>query len=564
MGEKFSVNAATGTASLALPVPVNPARLTPQLQLTYDSGSGNGPFGFGWNLDLPVIRRKTDKGLPRYCDGDESDVFILSGSEDLVPILDSTGARQTIPRAVYGTTYRIFFYRPRIEGLFIRIERWLAVDTGISHWRSLSRDNVTTLYGYDAASRVADPDDPTRIFSWHICRSWDDKGNVSVYLYTHEDGAGIDLTQAHETNRTAAIRAAQTYLQTIQYGNLQPYFPDWTAETNAALPADWMFAVVFDYGDHGASPPQPQPDRPWPVRPDPFSTYRGCFDLRTYRRVQRLLFFNNFPREPTVGADGLVRSLDLVYSDQQTPTDPRNPIYTFLVSLTETGYRQDSGTTVTRSLPPLEFGYTQPQIQSAILRLDRDSLGNLPEGIDGSRFRWLDLDGEGLSGILSQAPGGWYYKRNLSANNIVAQTDGSLATRARFAPLEPVAALPSHSDLTGQQFLDLSGGGLPDVVELAEPYPYPGFFKRTTDGGFEPFQRFAALPQVDWTEPNLKFIDLTGDGLADILITEDGLFTYYASLGETGFDSARLVRTPWDEEKGPKVVLQTLEAALLA
>ncbi|MFL5268743.1 MAG: SpvB/TcaC N-terminal domain-containing protein [Stellaceae bacterium] len=36
--------------------------------------------------------RKIDKGPPRYCDDEESDVFILSGAEDLVPILDATGA----------------------------------------------------------------------------------------------------------------------------------------------------------------------------------------------------------------------------------------------------------------------------------------------------------------------------------------------------------------------------------------------------------------------------------------------------------------------------------------
>jgi len=47
LGEKFSVGAATGTASLAVPLALSPARLTPHLQLAYDSGSGNGPFGFG-------------------------------------------------------------------------------------------------------------------------------------------------------------------------------------------------------------------------------------------------------------------------------------------------------------------------------------------------------------------------------------------------------------------------------------------------------------------------------------------------------------------------------------
>lgn len=40
-----------------------------------------------WNLWLPSITRKTDKGLPRYWDDQESDGVILSGAEDVVPIL---------------------------------------------------------------------------------------------------------------------------------------------------------------------------------------------------------------------------------------------------------------------------------------------------------------------------------------------------------------------------------------------------------------------------------------------------------------------------------------------
>src|SRR5664279_744741 len=80
IGEKFSVNPVTGTGALSIPLPLSPGRtgFTPQLNLSYDSGAGNGPFGFGWSISTPSITRKTDKGLPRYCDGDESDVFILS------------------------------------------------------------------------------------------------------------------------------------------------------------------------------------------------------------------------------------------------------------------------------------------------------------------------------------------------------------------------------------------------------------------------------------------------------------------------------------------------------
>ena len=91
IGEKFAANPVTGTGSLTIPIATSPGRsgFGPQLSLSYDSGAGNGPFGLGWNLSLPSITRKTDKGLPRYFDADESDEFILSSAEDLVPVLVS-------------------------------------------------------------------------------------------------------------------------------------------------------------------------------------------------------------------------------------------------------------------------------------------------------------------------------------------------------------------------------------------------------------------------------------------------------------------------------------------
>src|SRR5436189_5967540 len=88
IGEKFAANPVTGTGSMSVPIATSLGRsgFGPQLSLSYDAGSGNGPFGFGWGLSLPSITRKTDKGLPLYFDAEDSDVFILSGAEDLVPV----------------------------------------------------------------------------------------------------------------------------------------------------------------------------------------------------------------------------------------------------------------------------------------------------------------------------------------------------------------------------------------------------------------------------------------------------------------------------------------------
>src|SRR5664279_1605716 len=87
--DKFQVNAANGTAGFSIPFPFSPSRnsFMPAMALSYNSGSGNGIFGLGWNAEPPSITRKTEKKLPEYNDAEESDTFMFSGAEDLVPAL---------------------------------------------------------------------------------------------------------------------------------------------------------------------------------------------------------------------------------------------------------------------------------------------------------------------------------------------------------------------------------------------------------------------------------------------------------------------------------------------
>ena len=553
--EKFQANPATGTASLSIPIATSPGRsgFGPELRLAYDSGSGNGPFGFGWSLGLPTVTRKTDKGLPQYRDEEESDVFVLSGAEDLCPLLDGTGERICRRRQVNGADYEICPYRPRIDSLYARIERWTATATGETHWRTISRDNVTTLYGLDETSRVADPADPARAFSYLIARTFDDKGNLIVYEYAPEDGRSVEDFLAHEANRGDNDRGAQRYPKTIRYGGFTPYFPEWDAKKPPAdLPAHWHFAVVFDYGDHSADAPMPAPDGTWKVRVDPFSSYRPGFEVRTYRRCERVLMFHNFPTAAEVGSDCLVRSTDLTYSDELNAADPQNPSYTLLASARHTAHRRRGHGYRQSSMPAVELEYSKPEVVPDVLTFDRESLEDLPEGVDGSGYQWVDLDGEGLSGLLTTTDAGWGYKPNLSPTNQVRRLDGSFATHAKFGPLETVATLPSAHELDARhQFLDLSGDGCLDLVAFDERAA--GFFERGERRDWSTFRPFASLPRIDWTSPQHRFCDVTGDGLADILVTEDHAFSFHRSLGEAGFDPAEYRPAPTDEEQGPTV-----------
>jgi hypothetical protein len=59
MGETFSPDLFTGTGNFSVPIAVPPGRsgLQPSLTLGYSTGSGNGPFGLGWNMSLPGVAR---------------------------------------------------------------------------------------------------------------------------------------------------------------------------------------------------------------------------------------------------------------------------------------------------------------------------------------------------------------------------------------------------------------------------------------------------------------------------------------------------------------------------
>src|SRR6185503_6233742 len=189
--EKFAVNPSNGTVSLSLPLPLSPARngFVPPVRMSYDSGSGNSVLGLGWSLNLPSVRRRTDHRLPRYRD---HDTFVFHGGEELVPSSTWKVDRWS-PDIIESGPFVIRRYRPRIEGDFARIER-ISHPTLGSWWRVTARENVTTFFGVDDATRIVDPASPGRVFEWLPALTFDDQGNCLVYEYKPEDLAAAPFT----------------------------------------------------------------------------------------------------------------------------------------------------------------------------------------------------------------------------------------------------------------------------------------------------------------------------------------------------------------------------------
>src|SRR6185436_3580652 len=93
--------------------------------------------------------------------------------------------------------------------------------TGETFWKTIGANNVHSWYGLTAESRISDPANPDRVYSWLLCKAYNDKGSISLYKYKKEDFANIPK-KLNEKNKINAC--TQVYLKKVLYGNKTPFY----------------------------------------------------------------------------------------------------------------------------------------------------------------------------------------------------------------------------------------------------------------------------------------------------------------------------------------------------
>ncbi|MBF0559296.1 MAG: hypothetical protein HQL08_11010, partial [Nitrospirae bacterium] len=159
----------TGAAVLRVPIEVPPGRggIAPNMTLSYNSGSGYGWVGMGWNLEPGAIQRSTRNGV----DYTASDFIFLKDD----------ASQELVSRVDWGANY----YGDKIEGAFTRY----LYNTGTGGWEVTTKDGLKYYYGSTKASRQNNPWNYTnnnQVFKWYLDKVQDLNGNYMTFTYSSD------------------------------------------------------------------------------------------------------------------------------------------------------------------------------------------------------------------------------------------------------------------------------------------------------------------------------------------------------------------------------------------
>ncbi len=518
LGDAFTpdLNRGTGGYGIEIVVPKGLRTLTPSLSLAYNSAGGDGPFGLGWGMAVPVIQRNTDCGTGKT-------EFLFEGET----LVDVGGG----------------FYRQQVENAFYRIRR---VGDG---WEVTDKTGGVTILGDTPASRIGD-------FAWLASGVSDTSGNQLRYEYL-ADGANrylkairyaafeVVLDYEDRPDKTVSRRAGFAVTQAWRVKTIEVRRPA------AAHPLIRRYTLGYQADALGPSLLSQVEMEGFKLQPDgtmlrtlaPVTTFTyTAFDpaARTFLPVQ----FEAASMPPALDGES-TELIDL--NGDGLPDILRRGAGRARIWRNRGAGRFSPGT-VTADIP-------QPAVVGSTLLLDADGTGsadlmaldfglaryypndgtgsfgrprffggNRPLSFDASHpdTRVADLDGDGRVDLLKSSAHGMVVWRNLGGTKGFARPVLTSAPQVRFSQ-------------RGVRIADMTGDGLPDLVRitdgLVEYWPSLG------DGQYDQRQVMANAPRLPrhYDEERLHLADVDGLGAADVVYVDHHRVLIWRNLGGFGF-----------------------------
>ncbi|MEY4905631.1 MAG: mono(ADP-ribosyl)transferase SpvB, partial [Bacteroidota bacterium] len=295
-------------------------------------------------------------------------------------------------------------------------------------------------------------------------------------------------------------------------------------------------------------------------RADAFSSYRSCFEMRTYRLCQRVLLFHKFSdttddngslvKGLNDGEPTLVRSINFEYKYSNIYKKGANLTQndaelTYLTAIEQIGYiKKPDNTYSSKSLPKMTFDYQWLTWNKEVKEVSAENLVHAPVGLSGN-YQWTDLYNEGINGILTEQANAWFYKSNLG--------NGEFSQAAMVMPKPSFMGLGNGTlqlqdlDANGEKQLVVNSGGV------------QGYFELSDDGEWQQFKAFLKNLNLDLKNPNVRMLDVNGDGKPEVVLSDEGAFWFWENEGKIGYDAPELATKPYDEERGAAIVFQDQE-----
>lgn len=446
----------SGSANVAYRIEVPTARngIAPNLQISYNSDSGSGMLGEGWDISLPSFAVDTRWGVPVYDSQFESETYTYNG----VMLAIDTESTPALVHKVSETIARrdtVNFYQRR-GGDFSRI---LRIGTSPDNYKWEVTDDNGTVYTYGTGNSVLRGSGTRQpIAEWRLASVKEVHGDICTYNYTQ-------LCDTLYGNATST-----PYIDSICVQNQESSTPHTVVRFHYSKQKKTFVSNHARYGFLAV----------------PCSRLLDSITVNRFGELIRTYKFNY--TNASFGHEVLADMSMYVPGERDAVSFHRFSYYPPEESAADSGSAMSDDESYNSSFSSSSNGGgTYVGVGGIGLGKLKDNTAGASIGFSNSKVdgkqTFLDIDGDGLSDIVYQQGDDFYYHPQIVDKGNIT-----------FGPAEAIAGLPSISTARSNS---TSGGGKINVT----------ISKLTGTVGLD---RGSSTSTTDG-----YFSDINGDGLVD-------------------------------------------------